>query len=402
MEAFFIPVLLFVFAANGRPCHAASIEWGAFWESARATSPRTQLFKTRTEQAQAAVALEVPPPMVAVGSMGMNGPLNGVMEQTFEVTQRLPFPTKFISASKVKSELIHQKNLEAETGLLDIEIQAYQEFVDLNEVLARRQLVYEKQKFFEGHLKRLKAYTISNQVQQLHILEMEATLKEIEADLRALTGEERTLRLKLGAWISKGGEALSADPQLEPINLEKAIPVKDSSASPYLKLSQSNEALRDRQKSLAKQSWLPDLSLTYRRHVRHDNLMPNSHELMLGIELPFLFPGQPNAQAKQSDLFREEAFLQNEQQHREVYSQIEALRTQLEATRDQLKLMGSAILPNLDKRMHLLHRLAQTDMESLDLHRSIFEQLQAGQEKNLKLESTYRKTALALEALLGD
>jgi hypothetical protein len=129
--------------------------------------------------------------------------------------------------------------------------------------------------------------------------------------------------------------------------------------------------------------------------------MPSSHEVMIGIELPFLFPGQPAARSEESSLIREEASLQNTQSQIDVRAKAEALRARLESTRVQLKLMQDAILPNLDKRMHLLHRLAQTDMESIELHRTIYEQLVAGQEKNFRLESDYRKTLLEFETLAG-
>lgn len=402
MKALFLTFLGLVQIGLSDPhAQAESIHWEDFWKKATESSPRIQVLQIRIEREKAPVSLELPPPMLSAGRMGKDNPWSAGMEQSWEVTQKVPFPSKFALANHAQQSRIHQTELEAEVSLIELQNQAYGQFVSLHALLSKREIILSKKRFFQDHLKRLKAYTISDQVQQLHILEMEAELQGIESELKYLDGEESRLRLELGSWLSTRSELFADDPQLESINLNIPAKTKDPTQSPYVKLSRTFEETRSREKSLANSEWLPDLSLTYRRRIRQDGFMPNSHELMLGVELPFLIPSQPIAKSNEASLKQEEARLNHLQSAIDVRSRQQALRDRLEALREQLHLMRDSILPNLEKRMRLLHRLAQTDLESLSLHRSVFDQLFMNQEKEIDLDTRYRTTLFELETLTG-
>lgn len=380
---------------------AAAVTWPEYWKRVESSSPAVKGLKTQADQIRSQVALPIAPPMFTVGSMGVNGPLSQVMEQTYEISQKVPFPTRFGVSGSLKDQRVREKELEVQTALLDLKQSLHGSFIELTEVAASRDLIREKQNFFTGHLKRLRAYSISDQVQQLHILEMEAEVKSLSGEIAQLDAQEKSIRLKLGSYLGERGTPFAEEPQLESIQLSSASPRADLEKGSRLKMIRSKEELAVQEQSVAKTGWLPDLSLTYRRRVRKDNVMDSSHEVMIGVELPFLFGWQASARSKEASLKATEVQFESVQQHRALGAELEAIQARLVALQEQLKLMRNDILPNLEKRLHLLHRLAQTDTESLDLHRSTYDQVVTGRLKNLKLESEYRKELLALETLTG-
>ena len=63
---------------------------------------------------------------------------------------------------------------------------------------------------------------------------------------------------------------------------------------------------------------------------------------------------------------------------------------------DQWKTLSDEVIPASQKRVHLLHRITPSDMETLDLHRNTLTQFVDLKLKALKLEQSYRLLASEL------
>lgn len=399
-------------ALVGTSVHADTLEWERYWVQVEGSNPRLQGLKKASDEARSQIALPLPAPMISFGSMGMNSPVSGVMEQTIEVAQKIPFPTKFSAYSGLKNGRVRTAELEAQIRVGEFKRDVYGAFVDLSTVVRQRALLSEKQIFFSDHLKRLRSLTISDQTQQLHILEMDAEQANVRLELAKLDADEKGLRAKLAAYLSGSadGSASSAseastlfgEPHLPAVDMNSGGNPDKIEASPYVLLAQSGENVVSQERSVAKSTWLPDISLTYRRRLRKDGLMPSNHEAMIGVELPFVWGWQTHAVNNAAELKESNAALAAEQVRRDIAAEVAGLKIRITSVRDQLRLMNKQILPNLERRIHLLHRLAQTDMESLDLHRATYERFIDGKLKYINLESELRKSMMALDTLMGE
>jgi len=376
---------------------SAGTTWKAFWVTVTEQNPKTRVLKAKTEAARSEIVQELPAPMIGLGSMGMNGPTSGVMERTFEVSQKIPFPTKFFKASGVKDARVAVASSDENTELQRIEIEASDFFIGLYQNLKSQELFSENQGILARHLKRLKSLTLFDQLQKIHILEIEAEIKSIDSEIKELQFKEKELRRRIAVLLNEDG-SFPGKPILKDLGPPRQVQIPKS-----LILSESarkREELAITEASYAKQEWLPDLTLTYRRRNRLDGVMPSSHEVMIGIEVPFLWGWQPSAKNRAASALSEQARYSAIENQREVVGEIETLRDRVKTLWERIQLFRNEILPIQEKRVHLVHRISPSDMESLDAHRTTLEKWLIDRIKLLEIESEYRRATATLEILL--
>lgn len=398
MKIIAIWTFIFLFSSIVTKAEESSLmTWKAFWVKVSEQNPKIRALRAKTEATRSEIVQELPAPMVGFSTMGESGPTSNPMERDLEVTQKIPFPTKFVKGSAVKDARVAVSTSEENIELQRIEIEASILFIDLDQNLKTQALLAENQNVLSGHLKRLRSITISDQIQKIHLLEIEAELKSVDAEIKDDQFKEKGLRRKIAALLNEDG-SFAGKPVLETLSPPRQVQIPRTLVS--LEPAKKREELALKEESLAKQEWLPDLTLTYRRRSRLDGVMPSSHEVMIGVEIPFLWGWQPAAKNKVASALSDQARYDSIEIQRKVTSEMETLQDRARASWERIQLFKNEILPIQEKRVQLLHRISPSDMESLDLHKATLEKWLAERTKLLEIESEYRRASATLEILL--
>ncbi len=390
----FLPYLLSSVADAGPENKGAS--WEAFWSEVKTKNPALQGKKAEVEAVRSEIVLSLPPPTIAFGSMGMNSPFSGVMERTFEVSQRIPFPTKFAKASSVKSRRVDYAQSAEVLGTQQVMTDAAMTFVSLDENLKAQNLLKEHQAVLDRHVRRLKSLAISDQSQSVHILTISADSKLIAADIIELEQNEIALRDQLGTFLNMPG-AYENVPDLKPVSKPSGPQAQGKVAA--IETAKFAEASSAAEATYAKQVWLPDLTLTYRKRNRYDGLMPNNHELMVGLEIPFLWGWQRSAEVTTARARADQARYEAITNRRQAESEISTLSREIQNSWRRINLLRDEVLPLQKRSMFLLHRLTASDMETLELHRVTLEKWLTDQLQLVRREGDYRRALVRFEVL---
>lgn len=392
--------LAFPLAAIGDT--AESVTWQAYLAELRSKNSSLKAQTASVEAAKSDVALFVPSTFVGFGSMGERSPVSGVMERSFEITQKIPFPTKFAKASQVKSLRIdYAESMEAVANQ-EIYSEAIKSFIGLDENLKTQKILVQYRDLLTSHVRRLNSLTISDSLQKVHILTVDADSMVVKADLEELKQEEIGLRQRLSEYLLSEG-VFSGSPSLKAISNSSAASLKNFSAKlATVEAAKKSEALSGAEATYAKQIWLPDFSFTYRKRNRFDGVMPSNHEFMIGLEIPFFWNGQNSVTTSGSTLRAEKARFESATERRRADAEIATLQAELESGLRKINIFREEVLPLQEKSMSLLHRLSPSDMETLDLHRVTFEKWLSDQVKLIKLEGNFRRALARLQILAGD
>jgi hypothetical protein len=283
-------ILVLPSVAVGDP--AGSVTWQTYLAELKSRNPSLKAQTASVEAAKSDVALFVPSTFVGFGSMGERSPVSGVMERSFEITQKIPFPTKFAKASQVKSLRIDYAESMEVVANQEVYSEAIKSFISLDENLKTQKILVQYRDLLTSHVRRLNSLTISDSLQKVHILTVDADSRVVKADLEELKQEEIGLRQRLSEYLLTEG-VYSGSPNLKAISNDSAASVKNTSAKlASVEAAKKSEALTGAEATYANQIWMPDLSFTYRKRNRFDGVMPSNHEFMVGLEIPFFWNGQ--------------------------------------------------------------------------------------------------------------
>jgi len=375
---------------------AEEATWESFWSDVRAKNPSLQGKKAETEVARSEIVLPLPPPTIAVGSMGERSPFSGVMERNYEVSQRVPFPTKFLSASKVKAHRIGYAESAEMVESQRIQSDAANVFVSLDENIKAQKILIRHRDELDRHVRRLKSLVISDQAQKIHILAIDAESKIVSADLVELEQSEIAFRNQLGEFLNISGP-YTKTPLLKVVPKPPEALAQNKIAA--IEAARRAEETSDAEASYAKQVWLPDFSLTYRKRNRFDGVMPSNHEFVIGLEIPFLWGWQSSSGVSAARARADQTRYESIVKRRQVESEISGLQAKVKSDWKRIILFRDEVLPLQEKSITLLHRLTASDMETLDLHRVTLEKWLTDQLKLVRLEGDYRRALTRLEIL---
>lgn len=374
-------------------------------ELAAKNHPEIEVLKAKVSQTEARrqVGPSIPPPMVSLGTMGERGPFSGVMENSIELSQTIPFPTKLTSESKERS--LEQKAAEAqlEARLLSLRTEAKAAYLELYRAREQITLLEEKRLALENHAKRIRSATLSDRMAQAHVIRIQT---EIELSQNEIAKARQTETVSQGTLnVVMATDPTTPVPNLEPpplSDLPKTIESTTSVAQhPQLRALRSSTEAFEAGEDLAKSAWLPDFTIKYRYNRRYDGVMPNNSEVMLGVELPFLFFWQPQGRIAEARAQSEGARSQARQTENELKLKLLKTRSEAESFRTQLLNFSNQIIPQALRRMKLAHSASPTDMESLNEHRESMQSYVELKLAALNLRVDYEKAISELEALEG-
>ncbi len=373
-------------------------------ELAAKNHPEIAALKAKLAQSEARVqaAPSIHPPMLSLGTMGDQGPFSGLMENSIQLSQTVPFPTKLTAESRERSSEQKATQAQLEARLLSLRTEAKGAYLELYRAKAQINLLEEKRQTLENHSKRIRSATLSDRMTQAHLIRIQTEIDLAQNEIEKARQTEKVAQGTLN--VVMGQDPLTQLSALEKPPLSELPKAPGSSNQliqqhPQLKALRASteafEAIGDRTKS----EWLPDFTLKYRYNRRYDGVMPNNSEVMLGVELPFLFFWQPKARVAEAQARTQELRAQTKQTENELKLKLLKARSEAESLRTQLLNFEKQIIPQAQKRMKVAHSVAPTDMESLTEHRESMEQYLDLQLAALNLHVDYEKAISELEAL---
>lgn len=377
-------------------------------EIALKSYPEIEALRARVDQASARHqgAPSLPPPMVSVGTMGERGPFasQGRMENSIELSQTVPFPTK-LSAEADERRLegrVAAEQLESRMRALRAEAKtAYFELFRSREQI---RLLGEKRAVLEQHAKRIRSVTLSDRMTQAHLIRIQNEIALVQIEIEKTHQQEKVAQGTLNAAMGRDPGLSVGDleePALAKLPLESDVigGEKALGEHPEIRARVAAEDAIEASQSRANAAWLPDFTFKYRYNRRLDGLMPNNTEVMVGIDLPFLFFWQPKGKIAESSASLREAQALRHQSFNDLKLQLLKARTQAESLKGQLQSFEKSILPQAQKRLKVAHSIAPTDMESLTEHRESMENYVDLQMVALNIRVEFEKAVAEVERL---
>lgn len=389
---------------SGKSLWAADekLRLSAVIEKALSQHPSLQAAKARADGANSSVTAvtTLPPPMVGIGMMGENSPWSssGKMERSYEISQDVPFPTKVISNRNARVFEADSKEWDLEQQRRDIIRDAKKVFFSYARTVQEVEISEERVQLLRKHLKVLASKPVSSSMLQAHVVTIDGEIEAAQVELIMERQELTTMKAELNVAMGQSPDSALATPELPPLS---SLPLETRNQvleSPRVKSVTAMKEAAESERSLMYQEWVPDFNLTYRYNRRYDSI-PNNHEFMVGMTLPFVPFWSTAAKASQASAKVIELEAELKKTNLETASDAEILRTRAKSLREVYLKLSDKVLPSAEKRLHLIHRISQTDMETLDEHRMAFENLNAIKMKIARTRSDFESAVAELESL---
>lgn len=368
----------------------------AYLNLVRSENLAIRLAKVELEASIASsAAVRLPAPIF--GILKANGPLGD--STGFEVEQGFAFPTTLLidrSERRFEAEAraIDRKLIEQEI-LIDARFAYFQLWLSQEKL----NLMAEKRRALEEHLKLATAGTRSDSFLKVHSLKVESDLDILSSEILLAQQDLRERQIAVALFINR-------DPSEFKIQAEDPKVPELPSQETFNRPNQVVKLEREMEKAKASENkavsaWLPEFSIKYREMNGLSGVMMNSRELMLSASLPFLYFWQPFAEQEKAGAERFAAEVRLAKETQRIRGAAQLLRTKAELLRKQLELIDGKILPRAEKRMRLVHNLAPRDMETLLDHRETMEALPDLKLKKLELRSQYEEVLAELSKFAG-
>lgn len=337
----------------------------------------------------------IPAPMISAIKMNMQ---NGKSANGFEIAQMIPFPTKLVSeyrASHNQEKAAFEKNKATESEVLAY---ARKLFVDLWLAQERLNVLFERQKIIQDHVKLARSTTRSDSSATLHLLTAESELDLLENELNEAREELNERQIQLATFInvdSKNFHPVALAPKLSDIPTD-ILPTE--STHQLLSTQWEVETLKARELQ-ATSSWAPDFNLRYKQ-MGATSMFPRYHEIMVGITLPFANFWGPNSQSKGATADRMKKEYEFKRQKQNVDAEKNTLELRAHSLKEQIDLINNKLIPRAHKRMKVMNNLAPRDMQTLKAHLETMDALPELRMKSLDLRMKYEEAIAGLNKYL--
>lgn len=332
-----------------------------FLEEVRTTSPDLAIAKANVDAAKAkAAGIRINPPMVGLMRMEEEGRINN----GYEVSQEIPFPTKLIQDKKVRNlefEAQKQSSIYLSAAVVSEARMAYVAFWNTYQRLG---ILKEKQAWLQHHLKLTRTTSWSDTSAKIHLLEVESEVDLVENEILALEAEliEKKTALKIFAPELNTDHISPSEPPLVSVQVQQS--------SPKVALKEMELQAREAMMNYEKQSFIPDLFVRL-RGFNGNEMEPQSQELMVGVSVPFLYFWQPRAAVAGASAERNKAEAELTKAKVEFEFKLSSLKKSAEALEAQIMNLKTKLIPKAERRSKLVRNLSQRTMTGLDQHRSV-------------------------------
>lgn len=343
-----------------------------------------------------AVGIRLPPPMFSFIQAKEE---TGNSPSGFEINQEVPFPTKLkanrssrIYEAKAQKEMYsaNQNEILAKAKLSYIELWLMQERVEI---------IQQKKKILEEHIKLSRSAVRSDSFLKIHLLKAESDFDLLENELESSKQKIKEKQLTLADIINEDHQTynpFAIEPQIS------SIPKLDEPANiPQLESMRLGlEGMKERE-SEAKASWLPDFNLKYRQ-MGATSMSSRYSEIMVGITLPFIYFWQPHTDAQTANIETLQAELNLNREKRNINTRVATLYSKVESLQKQLLNLKNKLIPRAHQRMKIVHNLAPRDMDTIQDHRETMEAFPELRMAELELRMQYEESIAELEKYVSN
>lgn len=373
-------------------------------DAAKRENLDVKILTTKLEalSAQSSGASNLPPLMAGISSMGENGPFrSGSMgeDPSYEISQTIPFPTKILASKRAASSALRAgeaaNTYESRIILSSVRAAFWDYFRAYNE----KQLKEDQVQVLRDHLKRITRSPVSDTLTNSHILGIQNEISAMDSELDEASLQIHRTRTVLAVYTGLPAGTLAQAPENPPLS-EIPSARAERGRNPLLEKTKAEVEKTQADLNLAQNAYLPDFTFTYKWNSSFGPV-PRNQEIMLGFSLPFVFFWQPAAQAREARARVTESEAMQEKARRESDSLLSNLSEELAVLARKLQRLENESIPRSEKRMTLAHSISFSDMQSLDQHREILEDLLKLKLERLKVRTEYEKKIAELQILWG-
>jgi outer membrane protein TolC len=335
--------------------------------------------------------IRLPPPMVSFIKMKTQ---NGETANGFEIDQQIPFPTKINSehAEKKINVEIQIQNINALTN--ETLAKAKFAFIELWVIQEKTEILLQKKKIIESHLKLTQSVVRSDSFLKIHLLKAESDLDLLENEIDQMKQALKEKQLTLTEIANQN--YFDFAPVAIPPSLSTIPTSIDVSYSPQLKaLKLTYDGMKEKEK-IAQASWLPEFGIKYKK-LGETSMSSSYSETMVGITLPFLFFWQPKSEVRSAQTDSLQAELMLNRENKLIETKVISLNSKLESLKYQMQKIQNQLLPRAEKRKKIVHNLAPRDVETLQDHRDTMEAFPELKMTELNLRLEYERAISELE-----
>ncbi len=335
----------------------------------------------------------IPPPMIGYMQMKEGNRIN----QGYEVSQEIPFPTKISKDHEVRKLEMESQKETSRIQTKSILIEARSAYLDFWASFSKLEIQKEKLTWLKEHVKIAQSLSWPDTSAKAHLLEVELDRDLLENEILAIESEVEASRSLLRNFTPELN--VNDITPVEPLALSLKIG-KNTPHSPVL-LKEKELAVSRAKEDLQKKSYLPDFSLRFRSYDRNE-MSPQSQEMMVGISLPFVFFWQPKAETTEASAQRLKAEVELQKAKVESETKVLSLVKRIEINQAQLKNLKENVIPRAERRMKLIRNLSKRTMEGLDQHKSVMLALLDLKIKAIDLRLEFEKNFAELLKLSGE
>jgi len=338
-----------------------------------------------------ASGIRIPPGMVGFMQMRESGNIrNGI-----EVYQEIPLPSKIIQDKRVRNlEYEAQKQVSGIQKTIII-AKARVAYIEFWAALTRLTILKEKRRWLGHHTELYRTTTFSDNQARIHLLGVESELDLLDNEILSADTFLTTKRNLLNVFVPslENQDIVAVEPALED-------PKTNGGKSPFVTWKEKELKAKQAELSLAKQAYLPDLSVRLRAYGGSQIVQANN-ELMVGITVPFLNFWQPNAEIKEASAKKMRANAELQKMTVETDSMFSSLFKQSGVLKKQLVILKNKLIPRAAQRVELVKNLSQRTMEGLGEHKSVMLDYLDLKLQAVDLRSDYEKNLQEIMQLIG-
>lgn len=339
-----------------------------------------------------ASGIRIPPGMVGIMQM-QDGSDSGT---GLEVLQDIPFPTK-ISKEKTTRKLAYQ----TQKQIGDIQknmilTKARLAYVEFWAAAVKLNLLREKVSWLHHHQELFRTTLLSDNEAKIHLFGIESEtglLKNDILDAEAVLTEKRNVLNNFS-------------PSLQEIDISPLEPAMGNQKfsemnSPLVTWKEKELELQKAKLNLAKQSYLPDLSVRY-RSFNGMKMSSVDRELMVGITVPFLYFWQSHAEVKGAHAEKIKSDAELKKMVITTGSMRSSLIKKISTLRSQISNLKNTLIPRAAQRVELVKNVSPRTMQGLDEHRMVMSDYFDLKIKAVDLRVEYEKNLQEILQLTGN
>lgn len=382
---------LFFWICSASVAFGNEISLDQFLQKVKEQNLNLKLEAARLDASDAkAVGIRLPPPMLGV-TLGKEDPGNS--PTGLEISQSIPFPSKIKANHSARTYEAQAQKEMLSANQNEILSKAKLAYIDLWLMQERIEVIKQKRRILEEHIKLSRSAVRSDSFLKIHLLKAESDYDLLENELES---SKQKLKEKQLSLLEISNDDLDINPvAIEPpissipkLNSQNAIPQLEA-------LRFTLEGFKERE-SEAKASWLPDFNLRYKQMGATSSSSKYS-EVMIGITLPFAYFWQPDAEAKTAKIDKIQAELNLGREIKNIDTRLATTYSKVESLQKQLLNLKNKLIPRAEQRMKVVHNLAPRDMETIQDHRETMEAFPDLKATEIELRMQYEESIAELE-----